>query len=122
MSFNNVAIPQVICDRTPVSEHEVLFEAAVALRHIVRARVDIAPVLYCLMDFLDIEHCDALWVGKDLGYPLGDRDFVDTQVGVRGNDGAIGEVNALPGQIAPKAALLPLEPLTESTNGFLAHL
>ena len=42
---------------------------------------------------------------------LGQRNLVDAEVGVRGDDGAAGEVDALARQVAAEAALLALQPL-----------
>ena len=61
--------------------------------------------------------------GDDLGegHVGGDRarnaDLVDLQVGVRGDDGAGGEVHALAHQVASDAALLALQPLFDRLKG-----
>lgn len=91
--FHDVSYPQAVSNGIPIPEFEVLLESVVASGDIVGARMDVAAVAHRMLELDNIVQRYSLGIRQYFGDTFGNRDFVNAQIRVRGNNSASGEIN-----------------------------
>ena len=108
MSLDYITHTQAVGNSSSVPKLQILLEPIATCSNVVGTWVDITTIPNRLLEPVDVMSCDAFGICQDLGDPLGHRNFVDPQVGIRRDDGTTREVNTLSGEVTAEAALLAL--------------
>lgn len=74
-----------------------------------------------LTQLFDVVAVGAFWIGQDLGHESGHDDFINSAVGVWGDNCAACKVDALAGEVLAEAAVLSFEALIERSDRFVAQ-
>jgi hypothetical protein len=120
MPLHDIPNSQIISNGYPISKPQELL--ILPSRYKIRTRVHIRSIPNSLLETSNIVGCDAFRECEDLGYTFWDGDFVDTEVGIGGNDGSSGEVDSLSGEVSSETTLFAFEALDEASDWFLAGL
>ena len=101
-----------------VPEHNL---EAVAVHDGVGSGVLVWTVTNCLLKHGEILRRDGLGEGQLLGHHFRHAHLLDTEVGVRRDDGPAGEVHTLPHHVQSEDAVLLLQNLTTGEQGLVKH-